>query len=102
MIRTTGRVIKAKSVVHDPDSPKQMKTTKVLPKKKAKVQVQDGDEEEVKFISSEKKKFQVLTPETIAKMKTNFELAFHRNYDREDSAENRLEINELTHSFSTL
>ena len=53
MIRTTGRVIKAKSVVHDPDSPKQMKTRKVLPKKKAKVEVQDGDEEEVKFISSE-------------------------------------------------
>jgi hypothetical protein len=64
-----------------------VKTSKRLPKKsqvdlKTTTSVHD-------LLPQSKKKFKVLTPETIAIMKTNFDLAFHRTYDKEDAGDNR-------------
>ena len=55
------------------------------PTKKKNTEIVVSDEPNVPLI----KKFKVLTPETIAIMKTNFEIAFHRHYDKEDSSDNR-------------
>ena len=55
------------------------------PIKKKTKEIVIVDEPKVPLI----KKFKVLTPETIAIMKTNFEIAFHRHYDKEDSSDNR-------------
>ena len=86
--RKSGRSIKTISLpALVPESPVVVKTSKRRPKISqvdltTKTSVDD-------LLPQNKKKFKALTPETIAIMKTNFDLAFHRTYDKEDSGDTR-------------
>ena len=63
----------------------QPKVTTQRPTKKKTKEIVILDDPKVPTL----KKFKALTPETVAIIKTNFELAFHRHYNKEDTADNR-------------
>jgi len=90
--RKSGRSIKTISLPalvpdSDPESTLIVKTSKRRPKKlQVDLTTKSSPDH---LLPQNKKKFKVLTPETIAIMKTNFDLAFHRTYDKEDSGDNR-------------
>ena len=100
IIRRTGTANKAKSVL-DPASPIAKKTIKGVPRKKViEIDAKDEEKKQEVFVDSdiedikvlsvpEQHTYKVLTTETIAKMKANFDNNFHRHFDKEDRGDYR-------------